>query len=577
MLHYTTERDLMRLFSRKNGLIALVLMSFSLILTWAQLSQGATIVGSDAIFHYNRFYDTAMQIKTGHYDYFVSTFGYQQSGRIVNALYGPLFAYAQGLLVLISGNWFTYQLLSRLLLSLLAGSSLYALLRQVKVRTGLALSLALFFLTTFAIQYWTIRQGFSSWGVAFFPFCLLPAIKTAQTKTVNPVKLALVVALMLQVHTLSTLFLVLTYIPFFTYALFSSEKKLRFLTQVGLAISLCLLLTANVWLPLLSLGQANQLIAPFVNKNLPQHTIDRSSRVLLDQPKGLRYLLWGQGLFLFYALKKQGQAVYRLSLIGLTVFLWLASSLFPWDQLAGQGIKLVELIQFPFRFFLIATVLLLICLGQGLAQSAYFYRTKVLLVLLLTGWGAYQNIQNEQKIITQQYWSDTPIQLRKHTQLLGNPDEVRQSLHSQNMKDFLDLAVKSTPDYLPLYHETTANKYKLYENLVISQNQAFSKKRDSQQLVVTWTADDTQPINLPVVIYDGTQLILNGEVLQLTKQELSPIGTPTVTPQVGQNQLTLSYQPKVYLYPAIWLSLMTWPVTLTSLACQTTKKSRYQT
>lgn len=556
----------MRLFSPKNSLVALALFSFSLLLTWAQLSQGATIIGSDAIFHYNRFYDTAMQNKTGHYDYFISTFGYQQSGRIVNALYGPLFAYVQGFLVLLSGNWFTYQLLSRLLLSLLAGSGLYALLRQLKVRTGLALSFSLYFLTTFAIQYWTIRQGFSSWGVAFFPLCLLPAIQTAQSKTVNPFKLALAVSLMLQVHTLSTLLLVLSYLPFFAYAFLSSGKKLRFLSQVGLAISLCLVLTANVWLPLLSLGQTNQLIAPFVNKNLPQHTIDRSSHVLLDQPQSLRYLLLGQVGLTLYAFKKGKQTLYRLSLICLIAFLFLASSFFPWDKLAGQGIKLVELIQFPFRFFLIATVFLLICLAQGLSQSTQFYKTKVILIMILAGLGAYQGIQKEQDIIAKQYWSDTPIQLRKHTQLLGSPDDVRKSLHSQNLKTFLDLAVKSTPDYLPLYHETTANKYKLYENLVITPNQAFSKKRNSQQLVVTWTADDTQPINLPVVVYEGTQLTLNGDVLQLTPKQLSPIGTPTVTPQIGQNQLTLSYKAKPYLYPAIWLSLSAWGMVI-AYAC----------
>lgn len=563
----------MRFFNRKTGLVALVLTAFALLLTWGQVTQQATIVGSDAIFHYNRFYDTAMQIKTGHYDYFISTFGYQQSGRIVNALYGPLFAYAQGLLVLISGNWFTYQILSRLLLSLLAGGNLYALLRQLKVRTGLALSLALFFLTTFAVQYWTIRQGFSSWGVALFPLCLLPAIRTAQTKTVSPLKLALAVALMLQVHTLSTLLLVLTYIPFFAYALFSSEKKLCFLSQVGLAIGLCLILTANVWLPLVSLGQANKLLDPFVNKNLPNYTIDRASKNLLSQPQGIRYLLWGQALLSLYALKSKGQALYRLSLTCLAGLLLLSSSWFPWDQLAGQGIHLVELIQFPFRFFLIATVLLLVCLGQGLSQAPHFYKTKILLVLLLTGWGTYQNIQKEQTIIAQQYWTDTPIQLRKHTQLLASPDEVRRSLHSQDLQAFLNLAVKSTPDYLPLYHETKENKYKLYESLVITPNQTFSKKRDRQQLVMTWTAEDTAPLNLPVVVYADSQLTLNGRALNLETSQLSPIGTPTVIPQVGQNQLTLSYRAKPYLYPAIWISLLTWIALLAAVA-QSSKQKR---
>ena len=70
---------------------------------------GNMILGSDSIFHFNRFYDTSQQIKNLDFHYFISLYGFQESGRIINALYGPLFAYFQGILVLISKNWFTYQ------------------------------------------------------------------------------------------------------------------------------------------------------------------------------------------------------------------------------------------------------------------------------------------------------------------------------------------------------------------------------------------------------------------------------------------------------------------------------------
>mgnify|MGYP006874442899 FL=1 len=49
------------------------------------------ILGADAPFHYNRFYDAAQQIKHGDFHYFPSLYGFQQSGRIVNAVYGPIF------------------------------------------------------------------------------------------------------------------------------------------------------------------------------------------------------------------------------------------------------------------------------------------------------------------------------------------------------------------------------------------------------------------------------------------------------------------------------------------------------
>lgn len=55
-----------------------------------QLWTQKMILGADAIFHYNRFYETAEQLRTGNFSYFISIFGFQQSGRIVNAVYGPL-------------------------------------------------------------------------------------------------------------------------------------------------------------------------------------------------------------------------------------------------------------------------------------------------------------------------------------------------------------------------------------------------------------------------------------------------------------------------------------------------------
>nr|HPI99784.1 hypothetical protein [Enterococcus sp.] len=104
-----------------HGLAILVIFLVSLILILPQLLTKGMVLGSDAVFHYNRFYDAAMQIKEGNFQHFISMYGFQQSGRIVNALYGPLIAYIQGLLVLISPSWFGYQVFSRFMIFVLSG------------------------------------------------------------------------------------------------------------------------------------------------------------------------------------------------------------------------------------------------------------------------------------------------------------------------------------------------------------------------------------------------------------------------------------------------------------------------
>ena len=106
--------------SREKLWVSLIIIAFAVLLVTPQLFTRKVILGSDSIFHYNRFYEAAMQLKNGNLSYFLSLYGFQQSGRIVNALYGPFFAYLQGGLILISGTWFRYQIVSRVLLHILA-------------------------------------------------------------------------------------------------------------------------------------------------------------------------------------------------------------------------------------------------------------------------------------------------------------------------------------------------------------------------------------------------------------------------------------------------------------------------
>ncbi|NRR75415.1 hypothetical protein HRD57_07025 [Tetragenococcus halophilus] len=75
--------------SKKRIFISLMIIFIaSILLQWVQISNQNLYLGDDWIFHYNRFYDTAQQIKEGNFHYFISMYGFSQSGRIINALYG---------------------------------------------------------------------------------------------------------------------------------------------------------------------------------------------------------------------------------------------------------------------------------------------------------------------------------------------------------------------------------------------------------------------------------------------------------------------------------------------------------
>ena len=76
------------------------------IMAFPQLMAGVATKGGDTYFHYTRFYDTAMQIRNHNFSIFQSNYGFENSGRVVNTLYGPGFAYLNGLIVLHNSRLF---------------------------------------------------------------------------------------------------------------------------------------------------------------------------------------------------------------------------------------------------------------------------------------------------------------------------------------------------------------------------------------------------------------------------------------------------------------------------------------
>ncbi|HEM3634529.1 TPA: hypothetical protein U1C38_002434, partial [Streptococcus suis] len=242
------------------------------------------ILGSDSIFHFNRFYETAEQIKHTNFNYHISLYGFQQSGRIVNALYGPFMAYFHGLIVLISKNWYIYQVLSNFVLFNLAGLSMYIFLIKGKIDKKYAVLGALLYISSYSIQYWTIRQGFTSWGAAILPLALSILFELKDKKEVPKYTLGIYTALMVQTHMLSSVILVLIYLPFFTLTFLRHPKKLFFFKKLLIEITIFFGLTMNVWSSYFYILAANKLINPKVNMTMSLNTINQNSYYWLVNP-----------------------------------------------------------------------------------------------------------------------------------------------------------------------------------------------------------------------------------------------------------------------------------------------------
>lgn len=538
--------------SRERLWVSLFIIGFAILLVTPQLFTRKVILGSDSIFHYNRFYEAAMQLKNGNFSYFLSLYGFQQSGRIVNALYGPFFAYLQGGLILISGTWFRYQIVSRVLLHILAESSMYALLKQCKVKTSIALSLGLLYATTFSIQYWTMRQGFSSWGAALLPYCFIPAIHYVFYQRVDQVRLALSMALIFQIHVLSALMLAMMYLPFYLYTFVkaTTSKKKETVLKVLIAVILFLLLTVNVWGVLLYLRDANHLLDPFINREIGKNGIDGTARYWLYTPISLMVLLILQFIYAIVNWKKLARWKRILHFIYF-VFFFLSTGLFPWQYLVENGNTFAELIQIPFRFFVPATILLLAITGLTVTRFVNWRKSIAVLLFAFAGVGLIQNIMDTTDRVKSAAQDGELISIVKHTYVEGDYQTISLTMNDSDLSQFLNLVVKPTPDYVPIYGTIgKQNTYDLYyENIVT--NQRTEKLIKDNYLVLTWQADEGEELNLPIVVYKDSILTLNGKELDKDDYNLSTIGTPTVSSHEGKNKLELRYQEPEWLFVAI--------------------------
>ncbi|MGM0158426.1 hypothetical protein IGI47_002759 [Enterococcus sp. AZ191] len=529
----------------------LTILLFAILFILPNILTHKLVIGADAPFHYNRFYDAAEQFANWDFHYFPSMYGFQQSGRIVNAVYGPLFAYFQGLIVLLSGSWFHYQILSNFILFLISGWSMLTLLKYVHVKNWVSVPISVLFMTTYSIQYWAVNQGFTSWGTCFYPLCMIPMVDFVVHRRFPILKVTASIALMTQIHLLSSVMLALMYVPFYLYYFFDQNEKGKALLQLGKSVLLYFVLTANIWGGLALVYSGNKILPPFVNREMSQKAINLDGSYWLTYPKIFSLILF-IGFLLFLLFRRRYYPFTKLLLRSSIGFFLLSTSLIPWTTLVEKQVPFISLIQFPFRFFVPFTLLFLLFLALVLNQweKKTWYRALSVLFLLVA---SAQTLQNLYKHLDR--WESETF-VSRHTYLFDTPEQARKTFYSQDMSTSLFVFQKTTPDYLPIYKDTTANKYDRYNEEILEGETTFIKTHPDGRLTIKWKNTGQKTVHLPVIVYDRTVLLQNGK--PLTDYELTDIGTPIVKQHNGINEITLYYDLPLFFYFIIGLTFIGW-------------------
>lgn len=550
----------------RRSLPLIAIIGVTLIIMLPQMLMRSTIIGSDAIFHFNRFYDAAKQLRHLNFSYFQTNYGFQQSGRIINALYGPYFAYLNGILLMFVRSWHHFQLLSTFMIYLIGGWGMYLLARKVRADRPVALSCALLFMNIGWMPRWGLSQNLNAWGAALAPFVLICALRMLTDKQ-NPVEilpLALIMAVIIEVHILSTLIFTAVLLPFFIIGLVQTKQKLKMLRHTVAAALLAVLLTANIWGSFLTIF-ANNSIAEPAQFDLEQHALQFS--VLLGQRNqlGIVCLLLFSAQFLYVLFGRTSQINRIVTWIG-SIILFISSDLFPWATLQHYLPVLQSLLQFPVRFTIIAYPLLLCGVALSATQLKLFTTARkswvhpvafsaVFLCLVPNVVGIYNKSAVYQSVDVLNSWTGVTV-------LADSPEQIRHSLRARHPGKLLGLVEKRHPDYLPIpdeFSKLNFHRSKEYEEQVIAIHHQFDHQvLPGGRLRLSWFANTKTKRQLPLITYKESQLRLNGQRLSRQQYQITRIGAPIVMQQPGRNHLILRFkQPALFTYLLV-ISLVSW-------------------
>lgn len=525
------------MFNEKSKKLIISLMPYLVfavmtsILMLYQTSSHTTIIVGDGYFHFTRFYDAAAQIRNHIFSYFQMNWGFDRSGRIVNAVYGPFFAYFNGLLLIICKSWYRYQIVSGFIYTFLAGTGIYLVAKKLNSNMLISILIALMYMTEFTA--WNVTSGFTSISAMLVPYIVLCAVKMLKDRD-NPInwwQFGLTMSVVGQIHLMTTLLGTIALVPAVIVAFVRTTNRKKMLLNFFGAVGMTLVLTANVWLALVYTHTSEPIFNPIAT--------DMAGSVISF--KG--YYVLFMALFVLQTIYvlfhfKQSAANTTLTLTAAGLML-LGSRYIPWGWIQVHFPTLREVFQLPRRLMTIAIPFMLagIAISLNYILKKHALRQKIAiagLLLVVLGNMSLTTRTSDFYIYTSSF--------NKPLLLLCRQPELSTLFYYKNVP---------APDYLPMNKKIpTAKAAEIYDRDVIKHKSEVDHKVESNgSLTVTWTAKNSGNRQLPIVMYRHSHLTVNGNKAKIVKK--NAIGVPTIKQKKGRNTATLSYQE-----PRGWTALL---------------------
>lgn len=546
------------------------------------------LFGVDGYFHYNRIFEAAMQIKKHHFS-FINLYSFQQSGRIVNQVYSPLFGYVFGALLLAAGNWFKFQIISLILLMFVAGMSMYITAKHLRLPENISLALGIIYLTVGSISTFVFTVGWKAIGLAFLPLLVIAMsnMLTQRWQTKSAVLLGVLVSLQMQGHPLSVLFILPALVPFFVAGFLKAQQKSLAVKFLITSIVVAIILSLNVALPYFELMQ-NTVVPPIkidVTANLinPFNLFGGGASVS-DNILAILVFAGITGALLYW--RKLSFTAKTLLIIGVVYFI-LGSNLTPWPAIQNHWPSVQSYLQFPFRFTMVGEAFVLLgatlMLYEIRIPLPVFTFSAVLLavmsVISLATSVSSQVIVNRNPATT--IAAGTNISSRiliRHRNEAGKivtamPD-LQDAWHSSDLSEFIRIVDRTTPDYIPVSKlNSNMTYYGAYTKDVSLANEHVVKRiLPDGTMLISWHQDKRGTHQVPVFAYQHTKLVLNGHQVSEKSIRRAKSGVVQLIGVGGKNSLHLSYQVNPVIKWGVLLTYVAWLIVMSYVGVNLFKK-----
>lgn len=561
----------------KKGIIIWVIFAIlSIIIQSPQIFSKGYILGVDSIFHMNRIYETMMQLKTGDFNYFISLFSYQQSARIVNAFYGPGMSYILGAVLLLSGSWVKFQLITSFFVNVIGAYGVYRIAKKLSVSDVLAVLSGAIYMGTYFVASWNTAGSFTGIGNMLIPYVIFYGIEMLVDKKQNfsVLGLGLSMGVLLQTHVFSSLLATLVLLPCVIYAFIKTTLKKEFLLSMIFSVGIAILLSLNVWLGMFYLLKDNQLL-----QTVPLDLLKNAVYFLPEKGNGqanigivLSSLFFFQVINLVINWRHINNTTKILMTTG-SIFLLLSSRFFPWNIFSKLFPALESFLQFPSRLIIVPTILLLVTFEYA---CKYLKKEMVLIVLGIAALFSISIAQDRVMSRMTEWNSENVLASPNKKPSNLSAKELRNVIRSNNLGEVLDVVRKGTSDYLPL-KEPLSNQdfehfdpYSKYWEYVINPNPNFEKKVLNGDIIVSWESDDDKIVNVPIFKYEGTVIkdLSSGKPIDVRTTDIG-----TIQLNAGEvRAIRVSYPIPLTIKISLFLSGITFIISLSYIIINQFKK-----